>query len=150
MGVQAMDGFAELMKELERTERVVTNEQTVKEVTMAGANVVVPEAKKNLQKYGMRSIEKSIGAEFDSGEKVAVVGWGGDMNKTASAHGFLGPWFENGTAFRRTKGKSKKLKKARKAHSTGVLRARPHIKPAYQDNKERIAGAMISKIREKI
>lgn len=149
MKVEAYDGFAELMKEMERDAGIIENPKTVEAVTMAGANIIVPEVKNQAQKQGLNRVAKSIGSEFDEKEKVAVVGWGGEMNTTASAHGFMGPWFEYGTGERRTKGKSKGGKR-RAAHSTGVLRAKPHMRPGFQNKKNQAADAMIGELGKKL
>lgn len=150
MKIEPIDGFAELMKELEHDAGIITNPKTVEAVTMAGADVIAPEVKSQAQRQGLDRVARSIETEFDKEEQVAVIGWGGDMNTTASAHGYMGPWYEFGTAERRTKGRSGKGKKKRAAHSTGVLRARPHMRPGYQNKRKQAGDAMINELKSRL
>ncbi len=152
MKIEPMDGFAELMKELEHDAKIITSPQTVEAVTMAGADTIAPEVKSQAERQGISRVAKSVATEFDEEEQVGVVGWGGEMNagRGNSAHGYMGPWYEFGTAERRTKGRSGKGKKKCAAHSTGVLRARPHMRPGYQNKRKQAGDAMINELKSRL
>lgn len=119
MGAKAIDGFLDLSKQLEKIAGKVTAPALRAKACEAGAEIVAPAAQRIINSATKkRSGRLSVGVAYEVDEDAAYVGW--------TPEAFHGRFFETGTK---------------------KMAARPHIRPAYEQNKNQIARAMISALQ---
>lgn len=124
MGAKAIDGFLDLGKQLEAIAGKAANKGVQAKACEAGAEIVTPAAQRIINSsVGKRSGRLSVGVanETDVGEGAAYVGW--------TPEAFYGRMHETGTR---------------------KMQATPHIMPAFEQNKNQIARAMISVLQNEM
>jgi HK97 gp10 family phage protein len=122
MGAKAIDGFLDLSKQLEKMGKKAANPAVCAKACEAGAEIVTPAAQRIINSSTQkRSGRLAIGVANETDEESAYVGWVKDA--------FYGRYFETGTK---------------------KMGARPHIRPAYEQNKDKIAHAMIGVLQKEM
>ena len=129
MGAKAIDGFLDLGKQLEKMGVKAANPAVRAKACEAGAEIVTPAAQRIINSATRKRsgrLSSGVAMETDIGEGTAYVGW--------TPEAFYGRFHETGAA---GPGKRK-------------LAASPHIRPAYEQNKEKIARVMIGVLQNEM